>query len=309
MTKGNITLPIIGTPSRTETGARCYRRAAIADVLCLGRKDRKEANTAAGTVLHAGAAAHWRGELVPEAARKAYMEYAGVLDASDYPLPMLQAMLTNYQEQAVFAADAVLAEIPGWRAVAIEERVIMDLDPRARLSFQLDRLGTHDESGMWVLADTKSHKKHTPYKRAEWEKRWGFSLQQMIYRWVVVTKYGMPLEKLEHFIEGVEKSVPSKVTYVRLPEWSWSQLVEAKERLIALCQKHAGHVAACTRTDGSVDFDALLERLLSVADYNPDDCMAYFTPCPLYDVCRAPVEHRVGLVRSDFEYVEPLFLE
>lgn len=309
----NIELPIIGTPSRTEQGARCHRRHFVADNLCLVPKTRSEANTALGTMIHAGAAAWWQTGDVAKmhlAWRSAWQAESRWLEAqTDLTKDSVAAIMEHYSAAAKLGAGAWCARQEGWRLEACEKRVVVELSPLARLSFQLDRLAHHAESEVWVLTDTKSKKPGTKYRDAQWDEKWGFSLQQMVYRWVVINVLGVPAAQLEHYIEAVTKAVPSEVRYVQLPAWSKSQLEEAKDALVRLCQKDAKLVADNTLPNGAVDVAGLLTAALTTTDYNPGDCFAFFTKCPLYEVCTSPPELRVGLVRDGFEWRAPQFLE
>ena len=48
----NIELPITGSPSRTETAARCQRRHFVDNILCQRPRERSEAALLFGTVMH-----------------------------------------------------------------------------------------------------------------------------------------------------------------------------------------------------------------------------------------------------------------
>ena len=48
----NIELPITGSPSRTETAARCQRRHFVDNILCQRPRERSEGPLVFGTVIH-----------------------------------------------------------------------------------------------------------------------------------------------------------------------------------------------------------------------------------------------------------------
>lgn len=308
----NITLPIVGTPSRTEQGIRCHRKHFVGDNLCLQPRQRDEASMSWGTVVHAGAAEWWRTGVLAAAlaaADASWTEYQRWLEPrSELSREMTAAVVQGYTEQALLGAGHWAAKLPGWEPFAVEQRVVVELDPRARISFQMDHGAKHAQSGSTVLVDTKTHGRQSGYFRRDWERKWQFHPQQMIYQWVLRTQYGVEGD-LEHYIEGVARDVPTKVSYLRLPTYPMDVLAEAKEQLVRICQKDAEIVARATEVDGTVDGDKLLHLALTETEYNPAECFAYGQQCGLYDVCTAPTAQRAGLVKDRFEYVEPVYLD
>jgi len=299
----NINLPIIGTPSRTELAARCHRRHFIGDVLCLKRKKRDECHVSVGTVVHAGAAKWWGTSDVGAAIQRAHEEYEELrqwITMPEYtPEFVCEHLIRRYTEQASVAG---LFEPEGWEIVTIEERVVLNLGPEATISFQLDRL-VQDADRQLVLVDTKTAGRID--KR--WRQQWVLNLQQKLYAYSVREVYGRPLTA--HFIEGLEKSPKAPLEYVPLPLWSDGELTEAASLFRRLVQRDAALVAEATGMGGVVDLDRLYELAVVATDFNPHDCFSYGRECEMFKICTAPVEERVGLLKDEFEWVAPLFLD
>lgn len=303
----NTTLPIVGSPSRIEVGSRCHRRHFAADVLCLKQNGRTEDALAVGTVIHAGAAENWRSgdvELAVLATREAYRQEEERMSGK-FTGGVLEKIMRGYCGQAQL--------IPGdngtfvkKRIVALEQRVVMDFGIEARLAFQLDRLVASEEPGgleLWTLVDTKS------FTRAdrEWREQWSLSLQQKLYSVAIREQYKRRIDA--HFIEGVAKKLPTEVLYVPLPDWDDDQLDEAVMQFRRVCQKDAKIVAMATGLDGAIDVDLLFELAVTHTEFNPHDCFAYHSPCPLLEVCNAPFAERVGLLKADFTHSPPAYLD
>jgi PD-(D/E)XK nuclease superfamily protein len=299
----NIELPIIGTPSRTELSARCHRRHFVGDVLCLRKKDRDECHVSVGTVVHAGAAKWWSTGSVDTAMFAAREEYAALeqwMTIPEYtPEFVCEHLIRRYTEQASIAG---IFEPEGWEILSIEERIVLPLGPEATISFQLDRL-VQDEERRLVLVDTKT----TSRIDKRWKSQWLLNLQQKLYSYSVREVYGRPLAA--HFIEGLEKSPKATLEYVPLPLWSDGELQEAASLFRRLVQRDAALVAEAMGVGGVVDLDRLFELAVTVTDFNPHDCFSYGRECELFKICTAPVEERVGLLKDEFEWVQPTFLE
>ena len=292
----NVSLPIVGSPSRAETALACERRHVLGDIVCRQPVQRDEGSMSVGTVVHAGAAAWWRtGDLskVEQSIAEAYAK----LGEMPFTCEWLQELGRQYAAQAKLCAVHSTGQI-----VAVEERVIVDLGPAAKLSFKIDRL-TRDP---WVLVDTKTKGKWGPAFERKWEAKWRRSVQQMLYQWAVRHEYGV---RPAHFIEAVVKELPTRVYYVPLPEWTDAQLEEVVREFVALCQRDAALVASAMLPGGEVDVDRLLYLAATATRFNFDNCEAFNRPCQYLPLCLANPAERLGLLLAEYEHVEPEYLE
>jgi len=302
-------LPIIATPSRSETTARCYRRHSIADVAYMQRTGTVEPPLAFGTVIHAGSAEWWLTRdynRVMQALHNSYHDpenYPHLVDNPKHTFALAVSMLEVYMEKATLMGDHFCKDEKEWSIIEIEERCELEL-PHGLLSFQMDRLlRFHSPSPTpYKLIDTKTAARLD----TRWRDRWSRSLQMKLYAYGVKEKYGsVPLVE----IEGVLKTVGSDVEYVLLPVWSDGELEEAVMLVDWFLQQDTRWLEKATLEDGSVDMVKLLELLLTKTPFNSDDCFAYYKPCPLLDCCSSLPEQRVSLLLSDFEEFVPKFLE
>ena len=302
----NTNLPIIGSPSRTEIAARCHRRHFVSNIACYQPRWGKAASLAFGTVMHAGVAEWWRTHDAAQAdvaLRQEWFNETLTLDAQQkLTIELASAMLASYCADAGPAGEA--DDNGEWVSVAIEERVVLELSPLARLSFQLDRLMRNRLTDEHALVDTKTR---SSWRRDLWQAQWGLSLQQKLYQYGVAKHYGITLD--HHYIEGVLKSLPSEITYVQLPIWGESELAEIVDQFVSYCQRDAKLVARATLPGDTIDLDKLITLAITQTDHNPHDCRSYNVPCPMLDVCKAPHADRLGLFLQGFEYVEPIYLD
>lgn len=305
----NTNLPIIGSPSRTETASRCHRRHFVADVLCLKPRKREEMHLAFGTVIHAAAAEWWRtGDQLKTmtALTNAWSEHREYLDNTKLSFDLAMGMMTGYcgQAQLTPAGTAYDADSPpnlrAGKIVSIEQRIVLDLGLEARLAFQLDRLT--DDDG-FVLTDTKTAGRFDKH----WFEQWARSLQQKLYRVAIREHYNRPVER--HYIEGVLKKLPTQIEYVPLPVWSDAELAEAVRQFKTICQKDARLVARAMKVGGEIDVNELFDLAVNWTEFNPHDCDSYGVKCPVYDVCQADPDDRVGMLLADFEHVPPDYLD
>ncbi len=301
----NTELPIIGSPSRSQTACNCHRKHSISDIICQHPKDRQEAALEFGTVLHFGAAEWWTvgsEEAAVTCMHEAYEERERWFYGDDkHSLELADVMLRYYTANAKLAGGHWFADEGEWEVVMVEERVIVELDPRARLSYQVDRLVREVNHDLYVLVDLKTASRITDY----WSRGFPRSLQQQLYAYGV---RGQGYELADHFIEGLLKKADCDIRYVDLPAWSESQLEEAKELFVKICQTDAELVARSMQPDGTVDVDELTRLILTETEYNGDHCFAYGKPCPYLDLCNSPPDERFDLLRADYEWVEPEYL-
>lgn len=299
----NINLPIVGSPSRAETAARCQRRHFVHDVLCLRRKERDEAAVSVGTVVHAGAAEWWKtGDLSAAllAARRRYHELAQWFMPYDELTPGFVAdhLVRRYTDQATLTG---IYPTEGAELVSVEQRIVLPLGAEATLSFQADRVLRYND-GTYVVIDTKTARRLDAY----WRKRWRVSLQQKLYHWGVYQYYGA--KSVVGAVEGLQKDVAARLEYVQTM-WTDGELEEAVEFFKRMVQDDAALVAVATEPDGSVNLNKLYDVAINSTNFNPADCWSYGKECELYELCTSDPAYRVGLLTADFEYVEPDFLE
>ncbi len=304
--KRNLDLPITGSPSRTETSLRCHRRHMVQDNLCMRPTDRRDNALNFGTVIHAGAAPWWavgsekRAMTIMKEEAKLFPD----MDSDGkHTVELAEGLLWYYMANAKLAGGHWGEDYKGWKPIAIEDRVILDLT-NCRLSFKLDRLVVNDtfDPPEAVLVDLKTARGLGSY----WSRQFPLSMQQKLYRAAVRQEYNL---EPTHFIEGLLKKLPTDIEYVLLPDWSTSELDEAVEMFERQCAKDAGVIERARLPDGEIDMDFLFEYVLTKTDYNPFDCYSYGVPCPLLKTCTQPFDKRLAIFKEEFEYVEPEYLD
>lgn len=304
----NVTLPLTITPSRVGEAAKCHRAHFVRNVLCLEPLGEVPAALTFGTSLHAAAAAKWRGlgGAVMRAAALATFQADGGGD-DRHTAALLEQLVTQYDMTALPIGPHWSGDLAGTtvRALAVEERITLDLGPLATLSFQLDRLMQVDLPGLPSvvgLVDTKSASRCDQ----RWRRQWALDLQQRLYQAAVRRQYGVPLDV--HVVEGVEKFGTGSITYVPIDLYDDSTLDEAIAHAIRLVQRDAKIVAQAQRDDGTVDMDDLLWRAVIQTDISPTHCFDWGRTCALYDACRGPAAGRERFLQT-FVHVTPTYLE
>lgn len=205
-----------------------------------------------------------------------------------------QALLRSYAAKASttgrVSTSAGLGMPGDWRWLAIEERKTLDgaLDDALALPFTVDRL-LADERGELVIVDLKTAARLT----GRWRSQWQRSLQLKLYRASLETLYGAKTRAV--VVEGLEKASGTLV-YERLPDWTPSELDEARALWRALAERDA-EIAQHLAEDGE-------EWLLRETRFNYQDCFSYGYACEYLDLCSAPPELRLGLLRADFQIEE-----
>lgn len=254
-----------------------------------------------GTIIHAGVAEWWRSldlDRVREVLTQEFLrEGPRLQDDQTHTMMLAQSMLEEYAEKARAAGDHWMAE-EDWEPVLIEQRLELEPSPLGRLTFQLDRLMQSAEE--LTLVDTKTARRLDQ----RWERQWRMKLQPKLYAWGVWQKFGrVPMV----YIEGLQKSCPMPVRYVELA-YSPSELQEAIEQLVRICQSDAELVARSLQEDGALDVNRLLWEVLVNTDTNADACWNYGRACPVLPLCSRPPEDRVEAFKLGFEYEEPTYL-
>lgn len=276
------------TPTRVELGHRCYRRHAISDIL--EKNLYKAASAAFGNVIHAGAAAHWRGsgiDQVLDAVRQEYLKNANDLNEK-HSFELAESMIKHYIENARISGPF----IGNYQVVTIEERISTVINGY-KISMQLDRALSLDNRRM-LIVDTKTAARLDQ----RWRNGWDMSLQMKLYKLITQTLFDMPVDIV---VEGLLKAPKSKIEYYATPDWDFDQLDEAKNQFLAIASAD-DEVLSSARINFDTEFDLgrLTEVIVNQTRYNPGDCNSYNVQCPFYRVCSSPPSQRVGLLNAEY---------
>lgn len=188
-----------------------------------------------------------------------------------------------------------------WEFAAIEERVVMDVQPGLQLSFQLDRLMHNPATGAYALFDIKTASRCD----ARWAKQWQRDLQMKLYSEVIARKYGRAPDWI--VVEGLSKD-NATLNLVVLPEFSDAMRAEAWRDFEWVAIHDSQLLEACKLADGSVDTERLAQRVLSETPHSPAECFAYNGQCPYLPLCDAEPSERIALLREGYTYVEPEYV-
>lgn len=282
-------LPVVVTPTRVELGLRCYRRHVLADILQRARYFSPSLEF--GSVIHAGAAAHWKGADAVVAVESEWykrFEMNPQISRGDLTIDMARAMIKKYQESAIMMGPFGLE--PGdWQFVTVEDRLEVPLAGGGKLSFQTDRVVYNRSNAHLVIIDTKTGARLD--KR--WERQWETSLQMKLYKAGAAKAYDFEVDQVDVVIEGILKDVPSKIVYVPCPDWSVSTLHEAVDQarhIVAL-----DHAFLTQNTAPMYD-----EAAVNKTTLNYMSCFEYGVECPFRRLCTAEPEERVAILRAEY---------
>lgn len=311
----HVKLPAVITPSRAELGARCYRRHFLSDVL--NKAKYHSASLEFGSVIHAAAAAKWLKRDYTQVLRD---EWAVRFDAhpeisqDNVSLQMADAMMGYYDQNALLAGPFSESNPEEWQLVDVEQRFELPLKDGV-LSFQTDRAAFHKGTNHLVIVDTKTAGRLD----ARWEKQWETSLQMKLYRAGAMQVYAGSFERIDVVIEGVLKTVPSKLRYYVCPEWSEGLLAEALFNAHSIADMDAQLISQCmtepvliTGTEDRIglapDLAKVEELAVRFTPVNYADCYAYGVECPFRPICTSEIDERVSLLRGEyFESTEELY--
>jgi len=296
-----ISLPVVGTPSRTELGQRCHRRHVLSDIL--QQRIYISPSAAFGTVIHSGVAQHWNSANqrdVLEIVRSTWREqfHRPNVNAEGHPEELALAIIEGYAKTATLAGPFGL--VGPWQLVSVEQRLEIPVG-RFVLSFQTDRVLYNKELDRILVIDTKTAGRLD----ARWRRQWELSLQMKLYKYGTSIAYDR--ENVDVVIEGVLKDVPTKIEYVTTPEWDSATLAEAVNQFEQMAARDEALILKCTH-NGVVDLDELTERALVLTEFNYQDCYSYNVECPYRRLCVASPGERLAILRSDyFENSEELY--
>lgn len=300
----HLELPVKITPSRAEAGARCHRRHFLGDVL--GKARYRSASLEFGSVIHAGVAQHWLGRDWTGVIREEWAKRFEVPDApsvGSLSVDMALAMMSDYARNAKLAgpfADAA----DDWQLVDVEQRFELSLRD-ILMSFQMDRVVYSKEQNWTIIGDTKTAAR-LDYR---WDRQWETSLQMKLYK--AGTKNVFQTEgRVDVFVEGVLKDVPSSIRYYACPEWSDSLLAEAAFNAHAIASLDAEIIVAGSdvihniMTPGEKKLipnrDKIEQLAVMATQVNYGDCFSYNVECPFRRLCVADTDERVGILRGEY---------
>lgn len=289
----HVELPIVITPTRVESGLRCHRRHFLGDVL--NRESYRSPSLEFGTLIHSATSAHWLGQKWKPVVDREWNERfeRTTVSQESVSLELAYSMMEHYVATAALAGP-FQDSADDWQLVDVEQRFRVPLDVHYK-SFQMDRI-LYSKSQDWlVIGDTKTAARLD--KR--WERQWETSPQMKLYK-AGSRKVFEHEGKLDVFIEGLHKHVPSKIQYYVCPEWSHDVLGEALYNAKYIADLDRGIVESCVNTDGTYNVQNAEELGVRYTTVNYHDCFSYGTECPFYKVCTADVNERVGILRGEF---------
>lgn len=295
----HLSLPVIITPTRAENGSACHRKHFLGDVL--NKELFHSPSLEFGSVVHAGAGAHWLSK-----EKKAALDWRTVIQdewhdrfeltnvsQDNVSIEMAFAMMEYYEANAKLAGPFQDAA-DDWVLVDAEQRYEMPLREHL-LSLQMDRV-VYSKSQNWLLiGDLKTAARLD----ARWEKQWARSLQMKDYKLGVQTIFETA-GRIDVFIEGLYKHVPSDIRYYVCPEWSDKMLGEAAFNTVAVAEKDKQLIEMSRMEDGSYSLAKAEEIGVRFTTVNYGNCFTYNSECPFYRVCTADVDERVGILRGEY---------
>lgn len=293
----HLQLPVVITPTRAELGARCHRRHFLADVLC--KTLYSSPSLEFGSLIHAGGSAHWLGRDWRQVIKDEWHNRFELTNVSQesVSLEMAIAMMEYYEANAKLAGPYQDAA-DDWVLVDVEQRFEAPLRNH-KVSFQMDRIAYSKSQDWLVIGDIKTAARLD--KR--WERQWEKSLQMKLYRLETQTVFEHT-GKLDVFIEGLHKNVPSKIQYYSCPEWSTGLLGEAAFNAKVIADLDRELIEAAVDGDGTISLARAEEIGVRYTPVNYGDCFSYGIECPFHRICVSDVDERVGILRG--EYTEKL---
>lgn len=304
-----LTLPIVITPTRAELGARCHRRHFLSDQL--GRARYSSPSLDFGTVVHAGASAHWlfatgRDKKDPKDVMKAEWDRLNI-QSPKLSLAMANAMLDHYIQNAQIAGP--FTSQGNFQLVDVEQRFEIPLRD-VKLSFQCDRIAYDKEQNWLVVTDTKTAARLD----AKWDRQWETSVQMKLYRAGVkqVFKFEPPA-RIDIIVEGLLKDIPSDIRYYVCPEWSDGLLAEAAHNAYTIAKldediiQQGSDEINLTNDKGEKEWSKLTPNVQKIEELavrftpvNYMDCYSYGIECPFRRLCVADVEQRVPILHAEY---------
>jgi len=297
-----IELPVVVTPSRIENANRCYRRHVLNDVLQKARY--YSSSLEFGSVVHAGAAAHWRSNGDPAVIAKAVNDEWHTrfvanprVDQDKVSLELALHMTATYMADATIAGP--FTREGEWQVVSVEDRLEVPLvlsdGEKAKLSFQTDRVVWNKETEHLVIVDTKTGARLD--KR--WERQWDTSLQMKLYKAGAAKAYDFPASIVDVIVEGVLKDTPSKIVYVPCPDWSEGMLDEAVRQAVFIAERDRALITSADygqlRNVSNIAADAVTKTQI-----NYMSCFEYGVECPYRRLCTADPDDRVALLNAEY---------
>lgn len=305
-----LELPVTITPSRAELGARCHRRHFLSDILSKARYFSPSLEF--GSVVHAGAAAHWLKRDVSAALSAEWTKRK--VESDSLTLKLAESMLDHYVQNAELAGP--FTSQGNWKLVDVEQRFELPLMD-TKLSFQTDRI-VHDMDQNWmVIVDSKTAGRLD----ARWEKQWETSLQMKLYR-AGAKQVFQTGGRVDVVIEGILKHVPSSLRYYVCPEWSDSLLKEAIHNAWLIASMDKELIEQCVEEEDvagivrdaqdnvvrsksiSINPDKALALGVALTPVNYMDCFSYGIECPFRRICTADVDERVSIVKGEYFNIE-----
>lgn len=276
---------------------RCLRKHGLADNLSYLPNDADEAAALEfGERLHHSSALYWQSGDPAEGAT--------YLRSLKWPLNEKHHSGLAMSLWGSYAATARLMPFgtagQKWEAIAIEKRVILDVAPGLKLSYQLDRLLREQDSDRLALVDLKTAARCD----MRWADQWKRDLQMKLYSAAVAKEYGRPLDWL--IVEGLAKD-KATVNYVVVPEFSEDMRSEAW-RAFEWVANHDRELLDSVTHDGVVDGEKLAFQLLTQSPFSPAECFAYGHPCDYLRLCDAEPSERVALFKEGYHYEEPKYV-
>lgn len=309
-----LDLPVVITPTRAELGARCHRRHFLADVL--GKARYASPSLEFGSVIHAGAAAHWLGQDVMKVLSDEWSKRFEVLQAGYTSLPsqekvslaMANGMLDGYARNAQIAGP--FTDQGDFKLVDVEQRFEIPLMD-TKLSFQMDRVAYDKEQNWMVVVDSKTAARLD----ARWDKQWETSVQMKLYRGGAKKVFDTG-GRIDIVVEGILKHVPSLVRYYVCPEWSDGILAEAAHNAYTIAKldeeilTQGSDIVELADVTGKLtqkltpNLAKIEEIALKFTPVNYFDCFSYGVECPFRRLCVSDVEHRVPILHAEYFDIE-----
>lgn len=289
----HLQLPVVITPTRAENGSACHRKHFLGDILC--KTLYSSPSLEFGSLIHAGVGAIWLGKPWRDVIQQEWVERFVKTSVSQdsVSLEMAVAMMKYYEANAKLAGPFQDAA-DDWKLVDAEQRYEMGLRNHL-LSLQMDRV-VYSKSQNWLLiGDLKTAARLD----ARWDKQWERSLQMKDYKLGVQTIFGHE-GRLDVFVEGLHKHVPSAIRYYVCPEWSPKQLGEAAFNTVAVAEKDHQLIEMSRMGNGLISLEKAEEIGVRFTTVNYGNCFTYNSECPFYRVCTADVDERVGILRGEY---------
>ncbi len=312
-----IRLPVVLSPSRTETSAACHRKHFGSDVI--DRHMGKKHGAEFGTAIHFGIGSYYEScnddgrdgsiNTAAECATKAWIRERPEGDNNSHS--MLAEIMGWYLPRASNGSLLAPEALPGdgWALAVcqdrrmVERRIVIAVEGH-ELSFQIDRLLVNKQND-YAIVDTKTAAKVDN----KWRTQWPTSVQQRLYTWGMkewMKRNGIRFNNFYSCIEGIHKALPIRITSILLPQWTDSELDEAKRLWKANADKdlaviNEGIRRAVEAYGEGFSPDQLRECVEDIAfthtEFNFADCWRY-GKCAYWDICRAPPEARGSMIKE-----------